>query len=204
MRKIDIIILHIYEPCNFCCFLVTKSCLTVILWTVAHKAPLSMGFPILEYWSRLPLSSPGHLPDRGIEPALAGRLSFYEALKQASYFEMGSKKLMCSNITPCWEMKLPSWSSGWESTCQCRGIQFWSLVWEDPTYHRATSPRVITPEPVCCTYWSLCTLEPGLCSKEKSWQWKTCAWQLRGTPLAQLEKAHMQQQRPGTAKNAHF
>ena len=86
---------------NFCCFLVTKSYLTVILWTVAHRAPLSMRFPILEYWSRLPLSSPGHLPDRGIEPALAGRLSFYEALKQASYFEMGSKKLMCSNITPC-------------------------------------------------------------------------------------------------------
>jgi len=38
-------------------------------WTVAHQAPLSMEFPRLEYWSGLPSSSPGDLPDPGIEPA---------------------------------------------------------------------------------------------------------------------------------------
>ena len=38
------------------------------LWTVAHKALLSMRFPRQEYWSGLPFSSPGDLPDRGIEP----------------------------------------------------------------------------------------------------------------------------------------
>ena len=27
------------------------------LWTVAHQAPLSMGFPRREYWSGLPISS---------------------------------------------------------------------------------------------------------------------------------------------------
>ena len=37
-------------------------------WTVAHQAPLSMGFPRQEYWSRLPFPSPGNLPDPGIEP----------------------------------------------------------------------------------------------------------------------------------------
>ena len=37
-------------------------------WTVAHQAPLSMGFPRQEYWSGLPFSSPGDLPDPGIEP----------------------------------------------------------------------------------------------------------------------------------------
>ena len=37
-------------------------------WTVARQAPLSMGFPRQEYWSRLPLLSPGDLPDPGIEP----------------------------------------------------------------------------------------------------------------------------------------
>ena len=37
-------------------------------WTAAHQAPLSMGFPRQEYWSVLPLSSPGDLPDSGIEP----------------------------------------------------------------------------------------------------------------------------------------
>ena len=38
------------------------------LWTVAHKAPLSTVFPRQEYCSVLPLSSPGDLPDPGIEP----------------------------------------------------------------------------------------------------------------------------------------
>ena len=43
-------------------------------WTVAHQAPLSMGFPRQEYWSGLPFLSPGDLPE-GVEPtssALAG------------------------------------------------------------------------------------------------------------------------------------
>ena len=40
-----------------------------ILWTVAHQAPLSMGFPRHEYWSGLPFPPSGNLPDPGIEPA---------------------------------------------------------------------------------------------------------------------------------------
>ena len=49
-------------------------------WTVAHQAPLSMGFSRQEYWSGLPRPPPGNLPDPGIEPeslmshALAGGL----------------------------------------------------------------------------------------------------------------------------------
>ena len=45
--------------------------------TIAHQAPLSMGFARQEYWSGSPFSSPGSLPDSGIElmfPALAGGL----------------------------------------------------------------------------------------------------------------------------------
>ena len=38
------------------------------LWTIAHQAPLSMGFSRQEYWSRLPFPSPGDLPNPGIEP----------------------------------------------------------------------------------------------------------------------------------------
>ena len=38
------------------------------LWTVAHQAPLSMGFSRQEYWSGLPFPSPGALPDPGMEP----------------------------------------------------------------------------------------------------------------------------------------
>ena len=39
------------------------------LWTVAHQAPLSMGFSRQEHWSGLPFPPPGDLPDPGIEPA---------------------------------------------------------------------------------------------------------------------------------------
>ena len=47
-----------------------RSCLTlVILWTVARKASLSMGFSRPECWSGLPFPSPGDLPLPGVEPA---------------------------------------------------------------------------------------------------------------------------------------
>ena len=47
--------------------------LFVAPWTIAHKAPLFMGFSRQEYWIRLPFPSPRYLPDPGIEscsPAL--------------------------------------------------------------------------------------------------------------------------------------
>ena len=56
-----------------------QSCVTLCnLWTVAGQAPLSMGFPRQEHWSRLPCPPSGHLPDPGTQPtsllssALAG------------------------------------------------------------------------------------------------------------------------------------
>ena len=39
----------------------SKDCITL-------QAPLSMGFSRQEYWSGLPFSSPGDLPDAGVEP----------------------------------------------------------------------------------------------------------------------------------------
>ena len=39
-----------------------------ILWTVAHQAPLSMGFSRQEYWSGLPWPPPGDLPNLGMGP----------------------------------------------------------------------------------------------------------------------------------------
>ena len=50
-------------------WLVTKSCLTLVTpWTVSCQAPLSMGFSRQEYWSGLLFTSPGDLPNPGIEP----------------------------------------------------------------------------------------------------------------------------------------
>ena len=52
-----------------CCCLVTKVYLTLETpWTVAFQGPLTMGFSRQEYWSGLPLPSPGDLPKPGIEP----------------------------------------------------------------------------------------------------------------------------------------
>ena len=50
------------------CFVTSVVSDSMTLWTVAHQAPLSMGFSRQEYWSGLPCSSPGHLPNPGIEP----------------------------------------------------------------------------------------------------------------------------------------
>ena len=42
--------------------------LFVTPWTITHQAPLSMEFSRQTYWSGWPFSSPGDLPNPGIEP----------------------------------------------------------------------------------------------------------------------------------------
>ena len=37
-------------------------------WTASRQAPLSMGFSRQEYWSGLLFTSPGNLPNPGVEP----------------------------------------------------------------------------------------------------------------------------------------
>ena len=54
---------------HVCVYSVAQSHPTLVTpWTVAHYAPLSMGFSREEYWSGLPFPSPGTLPDPGMEP----------------------------------------------------------------------------------------------------------------------------------------
>ena len=55
-----------YQPA--CTYVLTRALPFVTPWTVAHQAPLSMGFPRQEYWSGLPCPPPGDLPDPGIKP----------------------------------------------------------------------------------------------------------------------------------------
>ena len=54
------------EACLLRCFSCVQHFGT--LWTVASRAPLSMGFSRQEYWSGLSCPPPGGLPDPGIEP----------------------------------------------------------------------------------------------------------------------------------------
>ena len=67
-------------------------------WTVVCQAPLSMGFPRQEYWSRLPFPSPGDLPNPEIKhmsPALkvdSLPLSYLEA-QQKSFIVTGKNNV---------------------------------------------------------------------------------------------------------------
>ena len=54
--------------------------LFVIPWTVAHQAPLSMGFSRQEHWSGLSFPSPGDLPDPETRFAYLAPFTTREAL----------------------------------------------------------------------------------------------------------------------------
>ena len=55
------------KPIAYACVLShVRLCATP--WTVACQAPLSLGFSRQEWWSRLPFSPPGGLPEPEIEP----------------------------------------------------------------------------------------------------------------------------------------
>ena len=73
--------------------IVTQSCVKLCdPWTVAHQAPLSLGFPRWEYWSGLSVPSPGDLPDPGVEPAspsLAGGPLTAETTRKAQMTTVG-------------------------------------------------------------------------------------------------------------------
>ena len=57
---------HIIHSCV--CQSLNRAQVFATPWTVAHQAPLSMGFSRQEYWSELPFPSPGDLLDSGIGP----------------------------------------------------------------------------------------------------------------------------------------
>ena len=69
IQEENIKIVNIYPP-NIKVKEKSLSCvlLFAIPWTVAHQAPLSMGFSRREYWSGMPCLSPGDCPNPGIEP----------------------------------------------------------------------------------------------------------------------------------------
>ena len=54
----------------------------VILWTVAHQAPLFIWFYRQEYWNGLPFPFPGDLPDPVIEPASLALVGYWGERKR--------------------------------------------------------------------------------------------------------------------------
>ena len=60
---------HIYTNiCEKVKKLLSRVRLFATPWTIAYKAPLSMGFSRQEYWSGLPFPSPEDLADPGVKP----------------------------------------------------------------------------------------------------------------------------------------
>ena len=55
------------EECKVVCVL-SRVQVFATPWTVAHQAPLSMGFSRQEFWIGLPFPPSGDLPDPVIEP----------------------------------------------------------------------------------------------------------------------------------------
>ena len=57
------------KVCKLCVCMLSRSVVSdsVTPWTVAHQAPLSMGFSRQTHWSGLPCPLPGGLPDSGME-----------------------------------------------------------------------------------------------------------------------------------------
>ena len=80
------------------------------LWTIAHQAPLAMGFSRQEYQGGLPLPSPGDLPDPRIEPA-----SFMYPALAGRFFSTGATwEVHCSLGSFKQQICISHSSGGWE------------------------------------------------------------------------------------------
>ena len=66
--RTHIAFLDVMSPWKWKCSLLSPVRLFATPWTVAHQAPLSMGFPRQEYWNGLPFPSTEDLPNPWIKP----------------------------------------------------------------------------------------------------------------------------------------
>ena len=73
--------------------------LSVTPWTVAHQAPLSMGFSRQEHWSGLMFSPPEDLPDPGIKPA-----SLMSPALAGGFFTSSATWEVISLLCPPWRL----------------------------------------------------------------------------------------------------
>ena len=105
------------------CCLVTKSLATP--WTVAHQASLSMGFPRQEYWTRLPLPSPGGF--------LTQKLNLYLLHWQVDFLPLSHQEIpWMKEPGGAWSMELQKsqiWLSDWTTmTIAILVVIKWYLV----------------------------------------------------------------------------
>ena len=117
------------------------------LWTVAHQAPLSMGFFRQEYWNGLPFPSLDDLPGPGIKPgspALQAGSSPLSHQGSRNCIVVISEVEICTLVCVCvcvcvcwgrevncggrvkeaiflvWKMEEKSWTKEWSRTLEAR------------------------------------------------------------------------------------
>ena len=88
-------------------------------WTVAHQAPLFMGFSRQEYWSGLPFPSLVDLPDPGIKPRSPALQA--DALTSEPPGQV-PKGYLTQPCLICWRV---------DRVSQRNDVYFWSEVWID-------------------------------------------------------------------------
>ena len=103
-------------------------------WTVAHQAPLSMGFLRQEYWSGLPFPSPGDPPNPGMSSCISciGRWILYHWVTWEMWGPESDPVLCFCDKSVHWALrnvlKVFCGSSGQTS------LQWDSWIYRDSTY----------------------------------------------------------------------
>ena len=103
--------------------------LFVLLWTVAHQASLSMGFYRQEYWSGLPCSPPGVLPDPGTGP-----MSLTSPALAGGFFTTRATCCCCSVASHVWLFGTP-WTAAHQAS-----LSFISQSLHKPCPHELHKP----------------------------------------------------------------
>ena len=108
--------------------------LFVTPWTVAHQAPLSMGFPRQEYWSGLRFPPPGDISDTGIEPkfpaspALPGGFFIIKPSRKPAHIA-GKKHHFCVCLWGCFPKSIAfEWGIKWSSSSPVQ-VGYPPLLW---------------------------------------------------------------------------
>ena len=98
-------------------------------WTVAHQAPLSMGFPRREYWSGLTFPPPGDLPNSGMEPASPALADGFTELPGKPLVKMLCRATQ-SGLSLCYPMgcSLPGFSVPGDSPRKNSGVGCHALL----------------------------------------------------------------------------
>ena len=119
-------------------------------WTVAHQAPLSIGFSRQEYWSGLPFPSPGNLATQGLNLGLLCLLHWHVGCLPLAPAGKPCGKCMVNSIKTT---KLFSWVAVPFCIPYSNMWEFWLF---SPAFARVRIFNFSHYDRCCCGLFSLC------------------------------------------------